>query len=106
MMVGSFRSAGWLAIRAMGIGYGGWLTDQLGDPRWLAGQDQAHRFRPEEGSRHQLQVWADQQRHFGLGEDVFLKIDSWGDLDHSQPIFGQLDDATFEIGRASCRERV
>src|SRR5215218_3217030 len=95
MMVGSFRSAGRLAIRGMGIGYGGWLADQLGDPRWLARQDQAHRFRPEQGSRHQLQVWADRQRHFGLGEDVFLKIDSWGDLDHSQPIFGQLDDATF-----------
>src|SRR5215208_1796423 len=95
MMVGSFRSTDGLAIRAMGVGSGCWLTDELGDPRWLARQDQPHRFRPEQGSRHLLQVWADQQRHFTLGENVFLKIDSWRNFDHSQPIFGQLDDAAF-----------
>src|SRR5829696_8723402 len=94
-MVGSFRSTDGLAIRAMGVGSGCWLTDELGDSRWLGRQDQPHRFRPEQGSRHLLQVWADQQRHFGLGENVFLKIDSWRNFDHSQPIFGQLDDAAF-----------
>ena len=67
----------------------------VGDAGRLAGQDQSHRFGPEQCGGHQLQVGADQQRHAGLGEHVCLKIDSGGDLDHGQPVLGQLDDAAF-----------
>ena len=67
----------------------------MGDPGRLAGQDQSHRFRPEQCGGHQPQVGADQQRHVGLAEDISFKIDSGCDFDHRQPVLGQLDDAAF-----------